>query len=146
MLGALSVLSVTLTAEAVDKGTASGSFEYNEKKYTAAYAVAWHEGPLLKVGLSDKPFDPALGQDGVYTESDLMAHPSASLRIIIDSERRQLVGIRLRDDHGSGADFRCEDPGLLTLKKLDAATVAGTFQCQEYNVTFEASILPAAKP
>jgi hypothetical protein len=139
----LSILTLTTTVGAADKPSASGTFGYNEKKYTPAHAVAFAEGPFLKVVMSDKPFDPALGKDGSYTDSDLMAHPSASFTITIDSESRELFGIRLRDDKGSGADFRCEGPGLLKLEKMDASAVAGTFKCEEHDVKFDARVLPA---
>src|SRR5687768_9191060 len=99
-----SLLILTTTAGAADKPSASGTFSYNDKKYTPAHVVAFHEGPFLKVVMSDKPFDPALGKDGNYTDSDLMAHPSASFTITIDVEHRELFGIRFRDDNGSGAD------------------------------------------
>jgi hypothetical protein len=138
-----SLLTLTTTVGAADKPSASGTFEYNHKKYTAAHAVAFHEGPFLKVVLSDKPFDPALGKDGAYTDSDLMAHPSASFTITIVSEDRQLFGIGFRDDKGSGADFRCEGPGLLKVEKMEASAVAGTFKCEEHDVKFDARVLSA---
>jgi hypothetical protein len=139
----LSLLILTTTVGAADKPSASGTFSYHDKKYTPAHAVAFHEGPFLNVVTSDKPFDPALGKDGSYTDSDLMAHPSASFTITIHSERRELSGIRFRDDKGSGADFRCEGPGLLKLEKMDASSVAGTFKCEEHDVKFDARVLPA---
>jgi hypothetical protein len=144
---AVSVLASTLPvlSAAADKASASGTFDFRDKKYAPAHAVAFHEAPFVKVVLSDKAFDPALGKDGDYTDSDLMAHPSGSMTITIDPERRELVGIRFRNDSGSGADFRCEGPGLLTVKKMDASSVAGTFKCEEHDVTFEAAILPAAR-
>jgi hypothetical protein len=138
-----SLLFLTTTAGAADKPSASGTFSYNDKKYTPAHVVAFHEGPFLKVVMSDKSFDPALGKDGSYTDSDLMAHPSASFTITIDVERRELFGIRFRDDKGSGADFRCEGPSLLKLEKMDASAVAGTFKCEEHDVKFDARVLPA---
>ena len=141
---AVSLLALTATAAAADPA-ASGTFTYRDKKYAPSHAVAFVEGPFLKVVLSDKPFDPALGKDGDYTDSDLMAHPSASLTITIDAESRELYGIRFRDDNGSGADFRCEGPGLLTLGKSPASKVAGAFKCEEHAVTFDAALLPAAK-
>jgi hypothetical protein len=139
-------LAAATPAGAADKPAASGQFEYNGKKYGASTAVAFHQGPFLKVVVSDKPFDPALGSDGGYDESDLMAHPSASLTITIDAESRELVGIRLRDDRGSGADFRCEGPGLLTLAKSAPTSIAGAFKCQEYDVAFDVPFLAAPKP
>jgi hypothetical protein len=143
---ALSLLALTTAVAAADKPSASGTFEYHDKKYTASHAVAFIEGPFLKVLLSDKPFDPALGKDGAYTDSDLMSHPSGSMVISIDAETRENAGIRFRDDRGSGADFRCEGPGLLTLKKGEPSRIAGTFKCEEHDVTFDAAVLPAPKP
>jgi hypothetical protein len=139
---AASLLALTTTVGAADKPSASGTFEYNKKKYTPAYAVAFHEGPFVKVVMSDKPFDPALGKDGNYDDSDLMAHPSASMTITIAAEERELFGIRFRDDKGSGADFRCEGAGLLKVEKMDASSVAGTFKCAEHDVKFDARMLP----
>jgi hypothetical protein len=134
------------SAAAADKPPASGTFAYNGKKYAASTAVAWRQDPFLKVVVSDKPFDPAYAKDGAYDDSELMAHPSASLTITIDAERRELVGIRLRDDRGSGADFRCEGPGLLTLAKSAPASITGTFKCEEYDVSFDVPFLAAPKP
>lgn len=139
-------VGAAMTAGAADKPAASGTFEYNGRKYTASTAVAWRQDPFLKVVVSDKPFDPALGKDGQYDDSDLMAHPSASLTITIDAERRELVGIRLRDDRGSGADFRCEGPGLLTLAKGAPTSIAGAFKCEEYDVSFDVPFLAAPSP
>lgn len=134
------------TVRAADKPAASGRFAYNGKTYAASAAVAWRQDPFLKVVVSDRPFDPALGRDGRYDESDLMAHPSASLTITIDAERRELVGIRLRDDRGSGADFRCEDPALLALGKSAPGSIAGTFKCEDYDVSFDVPFLAPAAP
>ena len=141
----VSLLTLTTAAHAADKPTASGTFDYRDKKYVPAHAVAFHEGPFIQVVLSDKAFDPALGKDGSYTDSDLMAHPSGSMTITIDAETQRFFGVRFRDDQGSGGDFRCEDPGLLTLKKLEPTAVAGTFKCEEHDVTFDAVVLPASQ-
>jgi hypothetical protein len=146
-LGTLSILGLAIPAVSAGNGSASGTFKYNAKSYTASDAVAWHQDPFVKVVLSDKPFDRlAMAKDGRYDDSDLMAHPSASLTITIDAKNRNLVGIRLRDDAGSGADFRCDGPGLLTVTKSDAAVIAGKFKCEEHNVAFDAPLLDAAKP
>jgi hypothetical protein len=141
---AVSLLTLATMVQAAEKPSASGTFDYGDKKYTPAHAVAFHEGRFVKVVLSDKPFDPALGQDGAYSDSDLMAHPSATMTITIDAENRQFFGVRFRDDKGSGADLRCEDPALLRLAKFEPAVVAGSFKCEEHDVTFEAVVLPAA--
>lgn len=146
IVGALSLMALGTTVRAADKASASGTFQYDDKTYVAAHALAWREGDFLKVVLSDKPFDPKWGEDGTYTDSDLMAHPSASFTITIDAERRELFGIRFRNDAGSGADFRCQGPGLLTLTKVESASVAGAFKCLEHNVTFVAPILATPKP
>jgi hypothetical protein len=154
--GSLLLLALTVPAESAGKGSASGTFKYHDKTYAVTDAVAWREEPiplsdgtkvqLVKAVLSDKPFDrAAMGKDGRYDESDLMAHPSASLSITIDAGKGELSDIRMRDDAGSGADFRCEGRGLLTVTKNDAATIAGKFKCQEHNVTFEAPYLNASK-
>ena len=146
-LGTLSILGLAIPAASAGNGSASGTFNYNNKNYTATDAVAWNQDPFVKVVLSDKAFDRvAMAKDGRYDDSDLMAHPSASLTITIDNKNRSLVGIRLRDNAGSGADFRCEGPGLLTVTKSDAALIAGKFKCEEHNVTFDAPLLKGAKP
>lgn len=143
-LTAASLFALAATVNAGDKPSASGTFEYNEKRYAAAHAVAFHEAPFIKVVLSDKALDPKWAGDGVYDESELMAHTSASLTITIAPEHRELFGIRYRDDKGSGADFRCENPERLKLEKMDASVVAGSFKCEETDVTFEAPMLAAA--
>lgn len=147
IVGALCLAASTTTVRAADaRASASGTFKYDDKTYTVAHALAWRQDTFLMVVLSDKPFDPKWGQDGTYTDSDLMEHPSASLTITIDAERRELFGIRMRDAAGSGGDFRCEGPGLLNLTKSDAASIAGTFKCKEHDVTFVAPFLAASKP
>jgi hypothetical protein len=142
-LVALSLLALTTTAGAADTPSASGSFEFRGKKYRPAHAVA-QAGPFLEVVLSDTPFDPRWAGDGVLTESDLMAHPSISATIKIDAERRQFYRITFRDRDGSGADLRCEDPAVLTLNRIDATGVSGTFKCEEHDFTFDAPMLPAS--
>jgi hypothetical protein len=137
-------LVLTATVQAADKPAASGTFEYNGKKYSPVHAVAF-AGAFTTVVLSDKPFDPALGKDGSYNDSDLMAHPSASMTIMIDAERREFYRVRFRDDRGSGADLRCEDPAMLKLEKMDASGVAGTFKCLDHDVKFVAPMLSAPK-
>ena len=155
--GTLLLLALTIPAGGAGKGAASGTFKYDDKTYTVVDAVAWNEAPFklsdgteirwVKAVLSDKPFDTAaMGKDGRYDDSDLMAHPSATLTITINAANGEFDGIRMRDDKGSGADFRCEGPGLLTVTKNDATTIGGRFKCMEHNVTFEAPILKAPKP
>jgi hypothetical protein len=134
-------LLLTAAVQAADEPAASGTFEYHDKKYTPAHAVAF-AGPFTTVVLSDKPFDPALGKDGSYDDSDLMAHSSASMTIMIDAERREFYRVRFRDDRGSGADLRCEDPAMLKLEKMDATVVAGSFKCEGHDVKFVAPMLP----
>jgi hypothetical protein len=141
LLCALPLLTLTIATESAAKDSASGTFNYNDKSYAPTTAVGWREGTFLKVVLSDKPFDPALGKDGRYDDSDLMAHPSGSMTITIDAQSRELFGVRFRDDRGSGADFRCEGPGLLTLTRADATSIAGKFKCEEHDVTFDAPVL-----
>jgi hypothetical protein len=156
-LGTLLLLAVTIHAEAAAKGAASGTFKYDDKTYTVVDAVAWNDLPVqlsdgtqirfVTAVLSDKPFDPAaMAKDGRYDDSDLMAHPSATLSIMINVTDGELDGIRMRDAAGSGADFRCKGPNLLTVTKNDATTIGGRFKCMEHNVTFEAPILKAPKP
>lgn len=140
----LLVLPVLASLDAGASGSASGTFLRDDKRYAAGAAVAWRSDPFLKVAITVKALDPALGADGSYDDSDLMAS-SPSLVITLDAQSRELVGIRLRDDTGSGADFRCEGPGLLTVTKADAASVAGKFKCEEHDVTFDAPLLKGAK-
>jgi hypothetical protein len=141
ILCAAPILAAIMTTEARANDATSGTFKYNDKSYTATTALAWRQDPFVKVVLSDKPFDPALGKDGRYDDSDLMAHPSASLTITLDAASRELVGIRLRDAKGSGADFRCEGPGLLTVTRADAGSIAGRFKCEDHDVSFDAPFL-----
>jgi hypothetical protein len=140
----VSLFVAAATANAADKPSASGSFTYNDKKYAPAHAIAFKEGSFIKVVMSDKPFDTKWAGDGVYDESELMAHPSASFTITIMPEHRELFGVRYRDDKGSGADFRCENPERLKLEKMDESVVAGSFKCEETDVTFAAPMLAAA--
>src|SRR5262245_1767993 len=105
-LSLLGTFVALLAAPPMAKAPASGTFNYNGRTYTATTAVAFRAGTFLKVVLSDKPFDPALGADGRIDDPDLMAHPSASMTITIDPETKGFFGVRFRDDKGSGADLR----------------------------------------
>jgi hypothetical protein len=152
MISTLAVLPLMLATVAggpVAKGTASGRFaRASDKTYTVAHAIAWVGSPFVSIVLSDQPFDvAAMGKDGAFDDSDLMAHGGASLTLNIDPETRAYVGMRTRDRTGSGADFRCEAPSLLTLAKTDATRIAGRFKCEEHDVTFDAPIVkvPGAK-
>lgn len=127
-------------------GTASGKFlRPPDKTYTVAHAIAWVGNPFVSVVLSDRPFDvAAMVKDGVVDDLDLMDHAGASLTLNIDRGTRAYVGMRTRDQPGSGADFRCEDPSALTLTTFDATRIAGRFKCEEHDVTFDAPILKLA--
>lgn len=149
-LAVLPLVLATVTEAPAAKGTASGTFaRSSDKTYVVAHAIAWVGDPFLRVVLSDKPFDvAAMGKDGAFDDSDLMAHAGASLTLNIDPETRAYVGMRTRDQTGSGADFRCEDPSMLTLTRTtDATRLAGRFKCEEHDVTFDAPIVkvPGAK-
>jgi hypothetical protein len=147
ILVALPLLVLAVAGEPAGKGSASGTFNFREKNYSAVDAMAWRDGGFLKVVLSDKPLDrAAMGEDGIYSDVDLMNHAGASLTITIDAEKREFVSIRLRNDTGHGADFRCEGPGLLTVTKADATAIAGRFKCMEHDVTFDAPVLKPPKP
>lgn len=151
MIATLAVLPFALAVAAdasAANGTASGKFARSQDHaYTVKHAIAWKGRTFLTVVLSEKPFDvAAMGKDGLFDDVDLMEHPAPSLTLNVDPERRAYVGMRTRDQAGSGADFRCEDPAMLTLTKLDEKRVAGRFKCEEHDVTFDAPIVtPAAK-
>jgi hypothetical protein len=152
MITTLAVLPLLLAAVAdgpAARGTASGRFAASASKtYAVAHAVAWLGRSYVSVVLSDEPFDvAAMGKDGVFDDSDLMAHAGVSLTLNLDPATRAYVGLRTRDQAGSGADFRCEDPSMLTLTRADATHLAGTFKCEEHDVTFDAPILkvPSAR-
>jgi hypothetical protein len=149
ILTTLAVLPFVLATAAdgpAAKGSASGKFATSsDKTYAVAHAVAWVGRSYVSVVLSDKPFDvAAMGKDGVFDDSDLMAHAGVSLTLNLDPATRAYVGLRTRDQSGSGADFRCEDPSMLTLTKTDATHIAGKFKCEEHDVTFDAPIVKAS--
>jgi hypothetical protein len=149
MIMTLAVLPFVLATAAdgpAAKGTASGKFATSSgKTHAVAHAVAWVGPTYVSVVLSDKPFDvAAMGKDGVFDDVDLMGHAGVSLTLNLDPATRAYVGLRTRDRAGSGADFRCEDPAMLTLAKTDATHIAGTFKCEEHDVTFDAPIVKAA--
>ena len=76
------------------------------------------------MAVSDQPFDPAaIAADGVFNDADLMDHSGASLMITYLPDEQEVIGIRLRNEAGHGADFRCEGTGLLSLRAIDAETV-----------------------
>lgn len=142
------LLVLFVTTSAVGAGpAASGKFSFREVDYVAVDAVAWRtEGdyPVLQVAVSDKPFDPvAIEADGVVSDADLMTHAGASLVISYLPEDTHVLGIRLRNDSGSGADFRCEGAGLMSLSINDDAVIAGRFTCEEHQISFTARVLAA---
>ena len=148
MITTLAVLPLVLATVAdgpAAKGTASGKFATSSSKtYAVAHAVAWVGRSYVSVVLSDKPFDvAAMGADGVFDDIDLMEHPGVSLTLNLDPATRAYVGLRTRDQAGSGADFRCEDPAMLTLTRTDATHIAGRFKCEEHDVTFDAPFVKA---
>jgi hypothetical protein len=150
MISTLAVLPFVLAVAAEGpgaNGTASGKFTRpGGPTYTVAHAVAWTGSTFLSVVLSDKPFDvAAMGEDGVFDDSDLMAHAGASLTLNLDPATHAYVGLRTRDGSGSGVDFRCEDASMLTLTKSDATRIAGTFKCEEHQVTFDAPMVKAPR-
>jgi len=124
---------------------ASGRFSVADDAHTAADAVAWHgagDYPLSRIAVSDKHFDSAaMVADGEIDDADLMDHTGASLLITYRREDLEVIGIRLRNRSGSGADFRCEGQGLLSLSRDDGQVVAGSFDCEEHQVSFTAPVL-----
>lgn len=133
------------TAAAAGDQAGSGKFSFRDVEYVAVDAIAWHtpgEYPSSQVALSDKPFDAAaIGADGVVDDTDLMAHAGATLMVSYMPEDNTVLGIRLRNETGHGADFRCEGQGLLTLTSVQESVIAGTFTCEEHQVSFTAPVL-----
>ena len=151
-----SILLMAAAAAPAGKGTASGTFRYNDQTHTVAHAVAWGEEPMtlsdgtvlrfVTAALSSKPFDrAAMARDGAYDDMDLRNHPAASFTVVFNAKDGAFDRIRMFDQSGHGADFRCEGPGLLTLTRNDKASVAGKFKCQEHDLTFDAPILEAPR-
>ncbi len=140
----LLILLASASAVAAEP-TASGKFTFRDVEYDAVHAVAWKTAgdyPSSQIAVSDKPFDAvAIDADGLVNDADLMAHPGATLMISFMPEDKHVLGITLRNDTGHGADFRCEGSGLLTLSKDDDSFIAGTFACEEHQVSFTAPLL-----
>jgi hypothetical protein len=140
----LILLAASAPASAVEPA-ASGTFSFRDVEYSAVDAVAWHTGgdyPSSQVAISDKPFDPtAIAADGVVNDADMMAHAGATLTITYMPEDHTVLGIRLRNETGHGADFRCEGSGLLAVTAADDSSIAGRFACEEHQVSFTAPVL-----
>lgn len=141
---ALAALVAPLAAFAADTGTASGTMDAAGTVHRLAHAVAWvdpHDPASRVVLASTHPPDPAGAADGHYIDAELMGQEGGFLTVNFAADGSYVHGIRTRDLNGSGADFRCEGEGLLTLTRNDAARIAGTFACEEHEVTFDAPIL-----
>lgn len=143
MSGLLLLLATAYTAAA--EPTASGKFTFREVEYVAVDAVAWNTGgdyPSIQIAVSNMPFDPAaIAADGIVNDADMMAHAGATLMISFMPEDLHVLGIRLRNDTGHGADFRCEGSGLLTISSDSDTSITGRFACEEHQVTFTAPML-----
>jgi hypothetical protein len=147
-----SLLLLAAAAGPAGKGSASGTFHFRDKTHTVAHAVAWSAEPMtlsdgsvlrfVTAALSAKPFDrAAMARDGSYGDDDMRNHPAPVFTVVFNARDGAFDGVRMFDDTGHGADFRCEGPGLLTLSRNDKASVAGKFKCQEHDLTFDAPIL-----
>jgi hypothetical protein len=139
------LLLLAIASAVAAEPAASGKFTFREVEYVAVDAVAWTTGgdyPSVQIAVSNLPFDPAvIAADGVVNDADLMAHAGATLMISYMPEDLHVLGIRLRNETGHGADFRCEGSGLLTITSDSEASIAGRFACEEHQVSFTAPVL-----
>lgn len=121
---------------------ASGSFQPRGKSYAVKDALAWHGKHGIQVLLSDKKLDaPQLLSDFTLDVNDQFNLDGASMMLTIYKTDGSRYSLSLRDTEGSGNGPRCDEGEHLKITRLDETSIAGSFVCEEHNVTFDLPVL-----
>lgn len=140
---ATALCALALAGYALAAKPAEGTFHNDGKDYTVADAVAFHGEHGIEVLFSDKPLDvPQLLSDFTLDDNDQFnMEGAASLRITVYTTDGSSYSLSLRSADGGGGDLRCADGDFLKITRLDDASVAGSFACEEHKVAFDLPLL-----
>lgn len=133
-------LSLSATAHATPG--ASGSFHTGGKNYPVKDALAWQGKHGINVLVSEKKLDaPQLLSDFTLDVNDQFNLDGASMILTIYPQYGSSYSLSLRNADGGGGDLRCEKDEYLKIARLDETSIAGSFACEEHNVTFDLPLL-----
>lgn len=129
-------LGMSLTALAAPG--ASGSFHSSGKNYPVTSGIAWHGEHGIDVLLGEKALDaPELLSDYTLDGNDQFNLDGASMRLTIYTTDGSSYSLSLRNADSGGGDLRCAEGEHLKIARLDDTSIAGSFVCEEHNVTFD---------
>ena len=149
LLGLFVALAVAAPAVAAD--SANGKVHLTNADFTVIDGVAYAEGDLLVIALSDAHFNNAeIRQDGRADFHDRVSHDGQSIALYLENGRSNTCAdaiVKVGDSYNSGNICNSGLPDSLEIKKLDDKRVAGrlNFTTSEIDidVTFDLSIRPA---
>ena len=133
--------ALVFSATALATPGASGSFHPRGKSYPVKDAIAWHGKYGIYVLVSEKTLDaPQLLSDFTLDVNDQFNLDGASMMLTIYKTDGSSYSISLRDAE-SGGDLRCDKGEYLKITRLDETSIAGSFVCEEHNLTFDLPVL-----